>query len=84
MLILVYQLVIAGVILASAVAAGKRGLWISTAVAVAWTLTHVVMPWLMALQAITILLACKAGRRLVRGRGELYVLRDTATEVDPS
>ncbi len=75
MLILVYQLVIGGVILAAAIAAGKRGLWVSTAVAVAWTLSHVVMPWLMALQAITILLAFKAGRKFVPGRGRLYVLR---------
>lgn len=75
MLILVYQLVIAGLILASATAAGKRGLWIGTAVAVVWTLTHVVVPWLMGLQAITIFLAVALGRRLVPGRGRLYVLR---------
>lgn len=80
MLILVYQLVIAGVILAAAIAAGKRGLWIATGVAVVWTLTHVVMPWLMALQAITILLAYKAGRRLVPGRGRLRVLRGNPGE----
>jgi hypothetical protein len=56
MAILIYQVVLAGIILFSALQ-GRKALYKSATVLSMWTLTHLFMPWLVGLQFATIVIA---------------------------
>jgi len=60
MAILIYQLLIASIILFSALFS-RRALYRASATLSMWTLTHLFMPWLMALQFGTITVAFIVG-----------------------
>ncbi len=64
--ILIYQIVIFSIIVAASVIKGERGCKIASIVAVVWTLFHIIMPWLMAIQLLTVYMGFVVGMRINR------------------
>lgn len=67
MAVAIYQLVIGSIVVLSSFV-GRSALYRTTLVLSLWTLTHVFMPWLLALQAATIAVAFTIGRSRVRAQ----------------
>jgi len=65
MVVLFYQVVIFGIVIISAFG-GRKALNRTAVVLCLWTLTHVFMPWLLAVQFVTIAVAFSVGRCIVR------------------
>lgn len=66
MAILIYQIVIIGIIVTAALLKGSVGLKWASGAAVVWTLFHVVVPWLMLIQFVTIAIAYGLGNAIAR------------------
>jgi len=63
--ILIYQLVIAAIIISAALLKGRIGLNWAAIGAVIWTLFHIFAPWLMLIQFFTIAIAYSIGGAIV-------------------
>lgn len=63
--ILIYQLVIAGVVIGAALLKGAIGLQWAAIGAVVWTVLHIFAPWLMLIQFFTIGIAYAIGNAIV-------------------
>jgi len=66
MAILIYQLVIAAIIICAAIVKGEIGVRWAAIGAVIWTVFHIFAPWLMLLQFGTIAAAFATGKAIVR------------------
>ncbi len=79
MAVVAYQILIAGIIVASSFFGGFIGLFLAVVLTCAWTTTHIFMPWLMFTQFGTIMvfgLACLGV--LIMARLESYTGRKEA------
>ena len=65
-IVLVYQIVIAGIIIGGTLLKGAKGLKWTAIGAVVWTLWHIFVPWLMLLQFGTITLAYAIGNAIIK------------------
>lgn len=63
--VIVYQFVIAGIVIGGALLKGAVGLRWTAIGAVVWTLWHIFAPWLMLLQFFTIAIAYAIGNAIV-------------------
>lgn len=63
--VIIYQLVIACIIIAGALFKGAIGLKWTSIGAVVWTVWHIFAPWLMLLQFFTIAVAYAIGNAIV-------------------
>jgi hypothetical protein len=66
MIIIIYQIIIALIIVLSAIIKGKKGLNYSLIGTIIWTLLHIFVPWLMIIQFFTILVAYGIGNAIVK------------------
>ncbi len=69
--ILLYQAVIFITIVGSAIGWGYRGIAVTSIFWGVWTVVMIFMPWLMALQIVTVIISCLIALLIAWGRSKI-------------